>query len=336
MLTRRRFLTITAATAGAAIAPAAAGAGTGIVEWRGTALGAEALLRLHHPDEAAAWRLVAACLAEVERLESIFSLYRPDSALRRLNREGALSAPPLDLVVLLGEATRYGDLTGGAFDVTVQPLWDLHARHFAAPDADPAGPPEEAVAAARALVDYRRIHVAADRIALGQPGMAVTLNGIAQGYITDRVAERLRAAGLQHVLVHLGETRALGPAEDGRPWHVGIADAAAPDRRPFRSVDLVEGAVASSGGYGTRFSAQCHHLFDPATGRSARHVEAVTVMAPTATAADALSTALAVLPPGDAPRLLQASAGARAIIQMQGGPHFLGSWPDAGPPNTEE
>lgn len=329
MLTRRRFLSVAAAAAGIAAIPAAAAMAP--VEWRGTALGAEALLRLHHPDEATAWRLIAACLAEVERLEGIFSLHRPDSALCRLNRQGALSAPPLDLVVLLNEAKRYGDLTGGAFDVTVQPLWDLHARHFAAPDAEPAGPPEAAVAAARALVDYRRIHIAADRIALGRPGMAVTLNGIAQGYITDRIAARLRAAGLERVLVHLGETRALGSAEDGRPWRVGIADPSAPDRRPVRTIDLVDGAVASSGGYGTRFSAQCHHLFDPATGRSASHVEAVTVMASTATAADALSTALAVLPPGEAPRLLLAGAGARAIIQTQDGVQSVGPLRNADP-----
>ena len=323
MLTRRRFLAVTAAAAGTANLPGARAAAP--VEWRGTAMGAEALLRLHHPDAGTAWRLIAGCLAEVERLEGIFSLHRPDSALSRLNRHGALSAPPLDLVVVLGEAKRYGDLTGGAFDVTVQPLWDLHARHFAAPDADPAGPPDAAVAAARALVGHRRIDIAPGRIALERPGMAVTLNGVAQGYITDRIADRLRAAGMEHVLVHLGETRALGPAEDGRPWRVGLADPSSPGRLPLRTIDLAEGAVATSGGYGTRFSAQCHHLFDPVTGRSANHVEAVTVMAPTATAADALSTALAVLPPEEAPRLLLlASAGARAIVRTRDGERRLG------------
>jgi thiamine biosynthesis lipoprotein len=322
MLTRRRFLTITAAAAGVAALPTSAAAAP--VEWRGTALGAQALLRLHHPDAATAWRLVADCLADVERLEGIFSLHRPDSALCRLNGHGALDAPPLDLVVLLNEAKRYGDLTGGAFDVTVQPLWDLHARHFADPTADPAGPADEAVAAARSLVDYRRIRVASDRIAMERPGMAVTLNGIAQGYITDRIAERLRSAGLEHVLVHLGELRALGPAEDGRPWRVGIADPAAPEGNPIRTLDLTDGAVATSGGYGTRFSPQCHHLFDPATGRSAHHVEAVTVMAPTATMADALSTALAILPPEEAPRLLAACGTARAMMQTRDGVRSVG------------
>ena len=316
MLTRRRFLTITAASAALAAAPPAWAAAP--IQWRGTALGAEATLLLHHPDERQAWSLVADCLAELERLEGIFSLYRPDSALRRLNRDGALDTPPLDLVLLLNEAKRYGALSGGAFDVTVQPLWELYARHFAHPDADPAGPAEEAVAAARALVDYRRVQILPERVAFDRPGMAVTLNGIAQGYITDRVAERLRTAGLTHVLVDMGEIRALGPTEDGRPWRVGIADPAGQERPPVRTLDVTEGAVATSGGYGTRFSALCHHIFDPATGRSANHVESVTIMAATATAADALSTTLAVLPLGEARRLIAANDGVRAFIQTHG------------------
>lgn len=321
MLTRRRFLTITAAAA--ATVPLGARAAPPAVVWRGTALGAEAVLRLHHPNEGDAWRLVADCLAELERLESVFSLYRPDSALRRLNRDGVLEAPPLDLVVLLNEAMRYGDLSGGAFDVTVQPLWDLYAGHFAVPGADPAGPPDEAVAAARALVDYRGIRVLPERIAFERAGMAVTLNGIAQGYVTDRIADRLRRDGLRQVLVHMGETRALGPAGEGRPWRVGIADPAGYRRPSLRSLDLTEGAVATSGGYGTRFSAQCHHIFDPATGRNADRVASVTVLAPTATAADALSTALAVLPPDEAPRLLAAAGGARAMMLLPDRTAFL-------------
>ncbi|MCW2239051.1 FAD:protein FMN transferase [Azospirillum canadense] len=314
MLTRRRFLTITAASAALATAPSARAA-VPRVEWRGTALGAEALLRLDHPDEALAWRLIADCLAELERLEGVFSLCRPDSALCRLNRGGALEAPPLDLVVLLTEAKRYGDLSGGAFDITVQPLWELHARHFAAADADPAGPPEDRVAAARTLVDYRQVRVAPDRIAFERPGMAVTLNGIAQGYITDRLADRLRAAGLTHVLADFGEVRALGPQWDGRPWRIGLEDPMEPGRIAA-TMPIQDGAVATSGGYGTRFSPLCHHIFDPATGHSANGVVAVTVRAPTATLADALSTALAVLPPEHAQEFLERCPGVGAWITI--------------------
>ncbi len=265
--------------------------------WRGVALGAEASIALYHPDRAAAERLVGEAVAEVRRLEAVFSLYRPDSALSRLNRTGVLAAPPLDLVRLLATARAFGELTGGAFDVTVQPLWELYARHFAARDADPAGPDPAAVGRALSLVDYRRISVASDRIALGAPGMAVTLNGIAQGYITDRVADLLRAAGVERVLLDLGEIRGIGRHPEGRPWRAGIRDPGDAARIAKR-VDLDDRALASSAGSGTPFdgSGRIHHLFDPASGRSANRYAGVSVLAPTATAADALSTGLSAMP----------------------------------------
>src|SRR5690606_24278517 len=133
-------------------------------------LGADAMLQIHHPEPAVADRLIARSLAEIERLERIFSLYRPDSALVRLNRDGALDAPPLDLVRLLGEAQRYAALTSGAFDPTVQPLWRLYAGHFGRPGADPPGPPRRLVEAALALVGAEAVSVDAKRIRFARPG----------------------------------------------------------------------------------------------------------------------------------------------------------------------
>ena len=90
---------------------------------------------LAHPDRTAAGQAIAACREEITRLERIFSLYRADSALSQLNRHGRLDDPPLELVELLAFSARVSAATGGAFDVTVQPLWDLYASHFADPEA---------------------------------------------------------------------------------------------------------------------------------------------------------------------------------------------------------
>jgi len=305
-LPRRRFLAISAAAASMALLPnVLRAAGTAPHVWRGAALGADAAIQLHHPDRGEADRLIRLCLEEVARLEKVFSLYRADSALARLNRDGALRDPPGDLVRLLEEAVAWGRRSEGAFDVTVQPLWQLYAGHFARPGADPAGPPATAVEAARRLVDYRALEVSAERISFARRGMAVTLNGIAQGYVTDRVAERLRAEGMTRVLVDLGEIRALDGHPDGRPWTVGLED---PLRGgPGATLPVEDRAVATSGGYGTRFDAagRFTHLFDPASGRSATRWAAVTVAAPDATTADALSTALSVLPEERAAGLLR-------------------------------
>ncbi|MBK3802141.1 FAD:protein FMN transferase [Azospirillum brasilense] len=321
MTTRRRFLGIAATAAGLALLPGGLRAvGVPVRTWRGVALGADSVLQLAHPDPAEADRLIALCLEEVARLERVFSLYRTDSALARLNRDGVLDAPPADLVRLLSEAAAFSRRTDGAFDPTVQPLWQLYAGHFARPGADPAGPPEAVLRAARELVDHRKLRVEPGRIAFAGRGMAVTLNGIAQGYVTDRVSERLRAEGMTDVLVDLGEIRALGHHPSGRPWSVGLADPLV-EGRNAGTLEIADQAVATSGGYGTPFDAagRFTHLFDPATGGCAREWLAVTVLAPDATTADALSTALSVAPEARAAVLLDRFPGTAARLTRRDG-----------------
>jgi thiamine biosynthesis lipoprotein len=313
--TRRRFIVITGIVGAAAALPVAAALRPGrlppLHRWSGIALGADASLQLYHPDAAEAARLIDAALAEVARLEKVFSLYRAESALSRLNRDGALDDPPQELVALLGDSERFARLTGGAFDVTVQPLWDLYAAHFARADADPSGPPPAELARALARVGHAKVAVDAGRVALA-PGSTVTLNGIAQGYITDRVTDLLRDNGVDHTLVDMGETRAIGAHPAGRPWTVGIKDPRN-EAALVTTLPLDDQAIATSGGYGTPFDAsgRFNHIFDPATGGCATRYLSVSVMAPTATIADALSTALSLLPLERA-RPVLAAAGATA------------------------
>ena len=174
-------------------------------------------------------------------------------------------------------------------------------RTFARPGADPRGPAEADIARGRALVDYRAIEIAPAEVRFARPGMAITLNGIAQGYITDRVAALLQDAGMGNVLLDIGEVWALGRHPDGRPWRVGLRHAAEPET-VARTLALADRAVATSAGVASPFDAsgRHHHLFDPATGRPAPTAGQVSVIAPRASMADALSTALAVSPPAKA------------------------------------
>ncbi len=294
---RRRFITITAAAAGLPLTGVQAAQLPQARVWRGTALGAAATMQIHHPDKAAADRLIQQSLAELERLERIFSLYRTDSALVRLNRDGRLDDPPLDLVRLLAECQNFGALTGGTFDVTVQPLWKLYASHFAQADADPAGPQPAAVEAALALVGQAGLDPDPRRVRLARPGMQLTLNGIAQGYVTDRIVERLRASGIEHALVDMGEIGAIGGHPDGGPWSAGLADPVHPDRIAG-TIALQDRSLATSAGSGTRFdqAGRFNHIFDPADGRTSRRYRSVSVVAANATVADAASTAFALMP----------------------------------------
>jgi thiamine biosynthesis lipoprotein len=308
---RRRVLTLIAGaalTAGGVPASAASRRAFGrrAFEWRGTALGADARLVLVHDDHAAAQRALRLCLDEIERLENLFSLYRPDSELSRLNRDGVLRYPSLDMVSLLRVAHTVSQASGGAFDVSVQPLWQLYANHFRQYPGDRAGPPAREIKHTLQHIDFARVRISEMEIRI-RPGMALTLNGIAQGYITDRVAELLRARGWPDVLINLGEVRATGVSPVGSPWAV-LLDL--PVRSPANPspLTLLGRAIATSAGRATVFEASGHHhhLFSPHDGRSAGEFYSVSVVASHATLADALSTALYVTPRDEMPRLIKA------------------------------
>lgn len=292
---RRRFLKIVAACAGYGALRADRGLATPAQHlWRGVALGADCEIQLYHPDAKAGERLIAACVAEARRLEAVFSVYRADSALSRLNRDANLRDPPPDLLRLLSESHEIHDLTAGVFDPTVQPLWELYASHFSHADADPAGPEQTRMAAALANVGWKKVTFDESRVALAS-GMALTLNGIAQGYITDRVCDLLRREGAGHTMVDMGELRALDTRPDGSAWRVGLENA----RREIKhTVEIASQAVATSAGAGTTFDASGRftHLFDPKTGSARPTWSSLSVIARTATVADGLSTAFSMLP----------------------------------------
>jgi FAD:protein FMN transferase len=297
-LTRRRMIAIAATAAGSALPTRGRTAQAGgPVRWHGSALGAQVSIEIYHPDRAEAGRLVDRCVLDVRRLEQQFSLYRADSAICALNRTGILVSPDADMVALLEASLLFSDLTDGVFDPTVQPLWQLYADHFSSERPESEGPSPQKLAEALAKVGRNGLLVNEDRVALVKRGAAITLNGIAQGYATDRVVERLRGAGLSTTLVNMGEIRAIGPRPEGTPWRVGLAD---PDRPGAitGTVDLVDRAVATSAGAGFRFDrlGRFTHLFDPETGRSPSLYSTVSVIAPTATEADALSTAFSLMP----------------------------------------
>jgi thiamine biosynthesis lipoprotein len=297
-LSRRRMIAIVATAAGSAFLTGGRTAQAGdAVRWHGSALGAQVSIEIYHPDRAEAERLVGRCIQDVRRLEQQFSLYQADSAICRLNRTGILVSPDPDMVALLKASLFFGDLTDGAFDPTVQPLWQLYTEHFSSKRPDPEGPSPERLAEALAKVGHSDLLVSADRIALIRHGAAITLNGIAQGYATDRVVDGLRKAGLSTTLVDMGEIRAIGARPEGTPWRIGLADPDKPGALT-ETIDLVDRAVATSAGAGFRFDSKGRftHLFDPTTGRSPSLYSTVSVIAPTATEADALSTAFSLMP----------------------------------------
>ncbi|MDX2482489.1 MAG: FAD:protein FMN transferase [Pseudodonghicola sp.] len=274
MTNRRRFLAISAA----ALAVPGMGRADPIYTWQGAALGARATLRLAHPDAKAISARVA---AEISRLEDVFSLYRPDSALSQLNRTGTLQDPPFDLLDCLSLAGAVHRASNGRFDPTIQPLWASYA------EASARGLmlEDRTLDAARALTGWTHVSLDTGVIAM-RPGMAMTLNGIAQGYIADSVAKLLSAEGLSNILIDTGEFRAIGERPEGGAWQVKLAAGG--------DVPLVTRALATSAPLGTTFDEGGHvgHILDPRTGLPTRtNWREVSVSAGSAALADALSTA---------------------------------------------
>jgi len=257
----------------------------------GTALGAQASLQLAGIGPRDAVPVFTAIQREIRRLEEVFSLYRPSSEICRLNRDGSLKAPSPDLLSVLGACDTLHAATDGAFDPTVQPVFVRTA---------------EAATRARALSDddlggvvpaigWQDVHFAAGEVRLLRPGAALTLNGIAQGYITDRIATLLKRRGFVDVLVDMGEIAALGHRPDGAAWRAGIAG---PGAGMLRRIVLTDRALATSAPKGTILDAagRIGHIFDPETGREADGCAVASVSSPTAVLADGISTALCVLP----------------------------------------
>lgn len=277
---RRRFLSITAGLALATVSPIQAAT---LREWRGVALGAPARIALAHPD---ADLLIPVALSEIARLEAIFSLYRTNSELARLNATGRLQGPSLDLVACLGLCDGVHRATDGRFDPTVQPLWAIYAEAAAA-----GGEPSPLrIREANARTGWEGLRFDATEIRM-TPGMALTLNGIAQGFIADRVAALLRSRGVENVLINTGEIVAIGYQPNGRPWRIGIRDSA--------ELDLRDRALATSAPLGTVLDAsgRIGHILDPRSGATAPSVwRQVSISAASAAVADGLSTAACLMP----------------------------------------
>lgn len=251
--------------------------------------------------ESSHWVQHAAGLAfaEMERVVALLNRYDSSSALSFLNSEGSIIGPPPELTAVMWQARYYHDASEGAFDPTVQPLVDLFRTRLGVGGMPSPGPSEAEVLQALELVDGGKVELSQDLIRLTSPGMGLTLDGIAKGYVVDRMTAVLCREGLTDFLINAGgDIRSVGFREDGRPWRVGVQD-------PLKRGDLPDviglsnGAVATSGSYEIYFDRDrtFHHIVSSRTGGSPQALQSVSVVAPTTLAADALATTVFVMEP---------------------------------------
>lgn len=295
------------------------------------AMGTILEITLAAPDEAAGRALLEALFDEASRLERVMTLFDGASDLSRLNRAaggGPIRVDP-DLASLLARSIDFAARTHGAFDVTVGPLvalWQDAAARGAPPEA-------AALATARAHVGADALRVVPpDRAAITRAGTSVDLGGVAKGYALDRLAERVRSAGVASALLSFGQSSlwALGapPGEPG--WRLLV-------RRPeggFAGVaTLRDRAVSVSGSLGqsTEIGGRRYgHVIDPRSGEPLIQPLEAVVLAPDAALAEALSKALLVLGAEDGTALLAAEPGCEGmLVDAAGGVHTTAGWQSA-------
>lgn len=335
-LSRRRFLQISGRIGLGTLAAgtAAAAGGAGLLGWGipwargaladlhlvrrtedvlGTALTIQAMT--DHP--AQAQRAIDQAFREIARLDGILSVHRPDTPLMDLNREGGLRSAPPELLAVLQRAQQFHGLTGGAFDVTIKPVLDLYLDSFRQTGQ---APDPEALERRRELVGASRLVISPDgRVELPQSGMGVILDGLAKGYVIDRVTEVLRAGGVRHALIDAGDARALGGKEPGRAWRLGVRDprhSSGDGGAPLDVLGLQDRAVATSGDYERFFTPdrRLHHVIDPRTATSPGELSAVSVTAPSAMDANALAVSAMVLGREPGAALIRSFPGATALM----------------------
>jgi thiamine biosynthesis lipoprotein len=290
----------------------------GRFEYAKMIMGVEARIILYAPQEQAARTAARAAFDRMEHLEDVMSDYRPGSELMRTCREAAVNEPisiSNDLYRVLARGRAIAEASGGAFDMTVGPL----VRLWREARAEGRLPAPDALEAARTRVGWRAMLLDPERrtLTLTREGMRLDLGGIGKGFAADEALLVLRRGGLNRCLVDLGGDIALGePPPDRRAWRIAIRCGWSGEESGL--IKLSCAAVATSGDThqfidvgGEHYS----HILDPRTGRGLTSRIAVTVIAPDATTADGLASAISVLGEEEGLKLLERFPGASALIE---------------------
>ncbi|MCA1586706.1 MAG: FAD:protein FMN transferase [Acidobacteria bacterium] len=265
------------------------------------AMGSEVRVSVWTPDEGAAEKAMVAAFAEFDRLDGLFSVWKPASDVLRLNAAAGRAPVRVSPATrdVLRQAHELSVRTAGKFDVTFGALSDVWKFDH---DQDNRIPTAEEIAARVPLVDYRAVVVdeSAGTAFVSRPGMRIHLGGIGKGYAVDRAVDILRRAHLRDFMVHAGGDLFVSGQPGDAPWRLGINDPRGGPDESFATVELHDRTFSTSGDYerffvrdGTRY----HHLLDPDTGQPARGCVSVTIVARTATVAEGYSKGVFILGP---------------------------------------
>lgn len=268
----------------------------------------------HHSEEQSRTAIKEA-MGEFKRIDELMSSYKPDSAISRVNQAGAAKTLVGEEVFdLLHDAVVISAASNGTFDPTIWPVYRLW-------EFERGGkiPIPETISMILPLVGYKNLSFDKKTYSVGfnVAGMGLDLGGIAKGWAVDRAMEKLVSRGIRSAIIDAGgDLRIIGARPGKDFWRIGVQHPRDPGALIF-TIELKDTAIVTSGDYERFFmadSVRYHHLLDPATGQPARSCQSVTVLATTATEADACATAAFVLGPAKGIAFLRSRPGVRGVI----------------------
>jgi FAD:protein FMN transferase len=261
----------------------------------GAAMGTSVSITAIHSSRDEAEKAIWLAFEKIDHLQGMLTHYDPCSPIGTLNTAGRLEYVPLEVKEVIARSLDYHRETGGAFDITIKPLLDLYKNGF----GDNTRPIKREIEQALKLVNANQVYFRDGVLEYGLGEMAITLDGIAKGYIVDKASEVLGNNGVSNHLINAGgDIRVSGTAEKNRPWSIAIQN---PDKSAEYPdiVSMTDGGIATSGNYEIFYDQEklYHHIIDSRSGYSPLPLASVTVVAPTVMDADALATSVFVMGP---------------------------------------
>lgn len=255
--------------------------------------------------------------AEIRRIESVFSIYKPDSEISKINREAGGSLIPVsaETFEMLQKAVAIAEETEGAFDITFAgagKLYDFQSK-------DPQVPTQKMIDKALFAVGISQLQLddGNRRASLASAGAKIDLGGFIKGYCVDKASQVIIKQGFGDCIVNAGGDMFVSGKKGKKYWKIGIRNPTGSRDDLSATLSVRDMAVVTSGDYERFFEKdgiRYHHIIDPRTGRPARKCKSVTVLAKKVIDADYLATAVFVLGPEKGLALIEKKSDAQVFI----------------------
>jgi len=260
-------------------------------KWTGTVLNNNVSLEIHSNEGKNNSLIYSQIKSFINQADDIFNLQNPDSEIVKLNKNKKLQNPSPYLIEVIKKSQILSEQTNGNFDITVQPLWTHYYSHFIL-NGKSNFPDDEILKNIKQSINWQNVVIENNTVILKNDA-SITLNGIAQGWITDKVVEIINKNNIKNTLVDFGETFASGSYEGKRPWNIQIQSSEGINT----VIKLTNKAVATSSASGTMFepTKKYNHIFNPKTGLSTTNFDTVSIISNKAWLSDCIATSALLL-----------------------------------------